>query len=73
MSISLDHPIARSETGYPNRKEAQAAIAEQVRTTTATYLRDDARDRLTELRAALKPRGVLFSSNPRGSNEEGFR
>lgn len=27
---------------------------------------------LSELRAALKPRGVLFSSNPRGSNEEGW-
>jgi SAM-dependent methyltransferase len=27
---------------------------------------------LGELRAALKPRGVLFSSNPRGANEEGW-
>ena len=27
---------------------------------------------LGELRAALKPEGVLFSSNPRGSNEEGW-
>jgi len=27
---------------------------------------------LTELRAALKPGGVLFSSNPRGDNEEGW-
>ena len=27
---------------------------------------------LRELRAALKPRGVLFSSNPRGTNEEGW-
>ena len=27
---------------------------------------------LLELRAALKPRGVLFSSNPRGENEEGW-
>jgi SAM-dependent methyltransferase len=27
---------------------------------------------LGELRAALKPRGVLFSSNPRGHNEEGW-
>jgi SAM-dependent methyltransferase len=27
---------------------------------------------LGELRASLKPRGVLFSSNPRGSNEEGW-
>ena len=27
---------------------------------------------LRELRAALKPRGVLFSSNPRGKNEEGW-
>jgi SAM-dependent methyltransferase len=26
---------------------------------------------LLELRASLKPRGVLFSSNPRGNNEEG--
>ncbi len=27
---------------------------------------------LSELRAALKPRGVLFSSNPRGDNEVGW-
>jgi hypothetical protein len=27
---------------------------------------------LSELRATLKPRGVLFSSNPRGSDEEGW-
>jgi SAM-dependent methyltransferase len=27
---------------------------------------------LLELRAALKPRGVLFSSNPHGENEEGW-
>lgn len=27
---------------------------------------------LQELAAALKPRGVLFCSNPRGKNEEGF-
>ncbi|HEX5077822.1 MAG TPA: class I SAM-dependent methyltransferase, partial [Geminicoccaceae bacterium] len=27
---------------------------------------------LGELRAALKPGGVLFSSNPRGANEEGL-
>ena len=27
---------------------------------------------LGELHAALKPRGVLFSSNPRGNNEEGW-
>ncbi len=27
---------------------------------------------LAELRAALKPRGVLFSSNPHGRNEEGW-
>jgi len=27
---------------------------------------------LRELRASLKPRGVLFSSNPRGQNEEGW-
>lgn len=27
---------------------------------------------LLELSKALKPRGILFSSNPRGNNEEGF-
>ena len=27
---------------------------------------------LLELRATLRPRGVLFSSNPRGNNEEGW-
>jgi SAM-dependent methyltransferase len=27
---------------------------------------------LGELRSCLRPRGVLFASNPRGSNEEGF-
>ena len=28
---------------------------------------------LRELRAALKPQGVLFSSNPRGNDEEGWQ
>jgi 2-polyprenyl-3-methyl-5-hydroxy-6-metoxy-1,4-benzoquinol methylase len=28
---------------------------------------------LRELHAALKPRGVLFSSNPRGDNQEGWK
>ena len=28
---------------------------------------------LAELRAGLKPRGVLFSSNPRGNNTEGWQ
>src|SRR6478752_1808680 len=28
--------------------------------------------RLVELFRTLRPRGVLFSSNPRGNNEEGF-
>ena len=28
---------------------------------------------LLELRAALKPRGMLFSSNPRGNDDEGWR
>lgn len=28
---------------------------------------------LSELHAALKPEGVLFSSNPRGGNEEGWK
>jgi SAM-dependent methyltransferase len=28
---------------------------------------------LRELRATLKPRGALFSSNPRGNNEEGWQ
>jgi SAM-dependent methyltransferase len=27
---------------------------------------------LSEVRVALKPRGVLFASNPRGHNEEGW-
>jgi hypothetical protein len=27
---------------------------------------------LRELHAALKPEGVLFASNPRGNNEEGW-
>ena len=27
---------------------------------------------LSELHATLKPRGVLFASNPRGQNEEGW-
>jgi len=32
----------------------------------------DAPYRLRELRAALKPRGVLFASNPRGEGQEGW-
>jgi hypothetical protein len=28
---------------------------------------------LVELRATLRPRGVLFASNPRGGNQEGWQ
>ncbi len=34
---------------------------------------DDLPHVLRDLRAALRPRGVLFSSNPRGNNDEGWQ
>ena len=57
--LALDLPTARFDGIFAN-----ASLFHVPRTELPRVLR--------ELRAALKPRGVLFSSNPRGHNEEGW-
>jgi len=57
--VSLDLPAGRFDGIFANASlfHVPAAALPEV---------------LRKLHAALKPRGVLFSSNPRGDNEEGF-
>lgn len=57
--VALDLPPARFDGIYANATLFHVPTAELPRV-------------LRELRAALKPGGVLFSSNPRGNNEEGW-
>ena len=57
--LALDLPDARFDGVFANASLFHVPTAELPRV-------------LRELRAALKPRGVLFSSNPRGQNEEGW-
>jgi SAM-dependent methyltransferase len=57
--LRLDLPQARFDGVFANAALFHVPSAELPRV-------------LGELRAALKPRGVLFSSNPRGHNEEGW-
>jgi len=57
--LALDLPAARFDGIYANASLFHVPRAELPRV-------------LRELNAALRPRGVLFSSNPRGSNEEGW-
>jgi SAM-dependent methyltransferase len=57
--LKLDLPGARFDGVFAN-----AALFHVPKQELARVLR--------ELRATLKPRGVLFSSNPRGANEEGW-
>lgn len=57
--LALDLPAARFDGIYANASLFHVPSAELPRV-------------LRELHAALKPRGVLFASNPRGNNEEGW-
>jgi SAM-dependent methyltransferase len=57
--LKLDLPPARFDGVYANAVLFHVPSMELPRV-------------LGELRAALKPGGVLFSSNPRGANEEGW-
>lgn len=57
--LALDLPAARFDGIFANASLFHVPAAELPRV-------------LGELRDALKPRGVLFSSNPRGNNEEGW-
>jgi SAM-dependent methyltransferase len=57
--LALDLPAARFDGIFANASLFHVPAQELPRV-------------LGELRAALKPRGVLFSSNPRGHNEEGW-
>lgn len=57
--LALDLPAARFDGIYANASLFHVPGQELPRV-------------LRELRASLKPGGVLFSSNPRGSNEEGW-
>ena len=57
--LALDLPAARFDGVFANASLFHVPSAELARV-------------LGELRAALKPRGVLFSSNPHGHNEEGW-
>jgi SAM-dependent methyltransferase len=57
--LSLSLPAARFDGIFANASLFHVPSAELGRV-------------LRQLRATLKPRGVLFSSNPRGDNEEGW-
>ena len=57
--LALDLPAARFDGIFANAALFHVPARELPRV-------------LRELRAALKPRGVLFSSNPRGNDEEGW-
>ena len=57
--LALDLPPARFDGVFANASLFHVPRAELPRV-------------LSELHATLKPRGVLFSSNPRGNNEEGW-
>ncbi|HLB79108.1 MAG TPA: class I SAM-dependent methyltransferase [Dongiaceae bacterium] len=57
--LALDLPAERFDGVFANASLFHVPRAELPRV-------------LGELRAALRPRGVLFASNPRGGNEEGW-
>ena len=57
--LALDLPNARFDGVFANAALFHVPSAELLRV-------------LRQLSATLKPRGVLFSSNPRGANEEGW-
>lgn len=57
--LKLDLPASRFDGIFANASLFHVPVQELPRV-------------LRQLHAALKPRGVLFSSNPRGANEEGW-
>jgi len=57
--LALDLPASRFDGVFANASLFHVPTAELPRV-------------LRELHATLRPRGVLFSSNPRGANEEGW-
>ena len=57
--LALDLPVARFDGVFANASLFHVPSIELPRV-------------LRQLRRALKPRGVLFSSNPRGENQEGW-
>lgn len=57
--LSLDLPDAEFDGVFANASLFHVPVRELVRV-------------LGQLRACLRPGGVLFTSNPRGTNEEGF-
>lgn len=57
--LHLDLPVARFDGIFANASLFHVPVSELPRV-------------LGELHASLKPGGVLFSSNPRGNNEEGW-
>ena len=58
--LALDLPVSRFDGVFANASLFHVPTAELPRV-------------LGQLHATLKPRGVLFSSNPRGTNEEGWQ
>jgi len=58
--LALDLPASRFDGVFANASLFHVPTAELPRV-------------LRELHATLKPRGVLFSSNPRGANDEGWQ
>lgn len=58
--LALDLPASRFDGVFANASLFHVPTAELPRV-------------LRELHATLRPRGVLFSSNPRGTNEEGWQ
>jgi len=58
--VALDLPASHFDGVFANASLFHVPTAELPRV-------------LRELHATLKPRGVLFSSNPRGTNEEGWQ
>ena len=57
--LALDLPASRFDGVFANASLFHVPTADLPRV-------------LRDLHAALKPRGILFSSNPRGANEEGW-
>ena len=67
------HRVRRVATGFPQARSAGRALRWCIRQRVAVSCAEPGiAARLRQLLATLKPGGVLFSSNPRGANEEGW-